>query len=190
MKSWLGFTIGRPDVKPQGDRYQGNRTWDDGFGRKRSVTFENEEKVPKTKIQISIKGSHRLKNWISKAVADGIKRHVLRMNINFGDGLVAHRYPRPVDGIRVTGNQRMPCGQFFSFGQSPVSASPWQPAQTGNLFRGQHQAIRHERCALIIVCATARLGIQKITGNPGVGHLARFRILKFLETATPAAIAQ
>jgi hypothetical protein len=84
----------------------------------------------------------------------------------------------------------MPGVQIFAFRQPPVGTGFGQPAQAGYLLRGQDQTVGNQDGPVAVIGTTACLDIEQVAGNPGVGHLSRFAILKFLQTAAAAAIAQ
>ena len=84
----------------------------------------------------------------------------------------------------------MPGPQILAFGQPPVGAGSGQPAQSGNLFRGQHQTRGHQSGPVAVVSASTGPGVQQVAGHPGVRHFASLAVLKFLQTAASAAVAQ
>ena len=111
------------------------------------------------------------------------------MDVNFGYGLVAHRYPGTMDRFRIPGDQGMPLGKGFAFAEPPVGTGSGKPAQAWNLLSRQDQTVRHQYGAIAVIGASALHGVQEVAGNPGIGDFTCLAVLKLLQAASSAMVA-
>lgn len=84
----------------------------------------------------------------------------------------------------------MPRVQVLAFLDQAVSASGWKPGDFLDHFRGQIDAVRNDVKAKIIAFAAAGLAIEFAAGNVRPVDFTAVPILKFVEAASPAPIAQ
>ena len=64
----------------------------------------------------------------SKPLVNGIIRHILRVHIDFADSFVTDGNSCLVNRFRVTGHERVPIVQVFSFGEAPICTCSGKPA--------------------------------------------------------------
>src|SRR5437899_892434 len=71
-----------------------------------------------------------------------------------------------------------------------VGAGLGQPIHLGHDTWGELDAIRHDLLAVPVVPATRRLGVQELAAGVGLGELAGALVLKLVDAAQAAAVAQ
>jgi hypothetical protein len=95
-----------------------------------------------------------------------------------------------MDGIPVTADEVMPASQGLSLRYEPVGAGPGQPADGGNGFCVQRDAIRDVAAPLRVVAALTAAQVQKLAGNIREVDNTVVLVFELLQTAEPAAVAE
>jgi len=111
-------------------------------------------------------------------------------DVDGGNAAPFDGHARSLDAVGVTRHQGMPSGQGFSFRQQAIRTRGRHPAQFGNVFWGECDAIGHEAFAFKIVRAATCFHVQQAAGDIGVADLARVDVFKFFQTTATAAVAQ
>src|ERR1700743_1080983 len=95
-----------------------------------------------------------------------------------------------MDRIRVPGNQWMPPIEVAAFRYETIAAAWRQPVQRADIGRSQSDAIGNLVGTMRIIPASAETCIQKLAGNVSEIDFAGILVLKLLQTAARAAVAQ